>query len=37
LARAAKEKRTVHVNLLRDGKALEVDVQNPHNLKTADL
>jgi serine protease Do len=37
MAREAKDKRTVHVNLLRDGKALEVDVQNPHNLKTADL
>jgi serine protease Do len=37
VAREAKEKRSVHVNLLRDGKALEVDVQNPHRLKTADL
>lgn len=37
VAREAKEKRSVHVNLLRDGKALEVDVQNPRNLKTADL
>jgi serine protease Do len=36
-AREAKEKRSVHVNLWRDGKALEVDVQNPHKLKTADL
>ena len=37
LAREAKEKRSVHVNLLRDGKTLEVDVQNPRRLKTADL
>lgn len=36
-AREAREKRTVHVNLLRDGKPLEMDVQNPHTLKTADL
>ena len=36
-ARDGREKRTVHVNLLRDGKPLEMDVQNPHRLKTADL
>jgi serine protease Do len=36
-ARDGKEKRTVHVSLLRDGKPMEVDVQNPHKLKTADL
>jgi serine protease Do len=40
LAQAAKEgkdKRVVHVSLLRDGKLLELDVQNPRRLKTADL
>ena len=36
-ARDGREKRSVHVNLLRDGKPVEVDVQNPHKLKTADL
>jgi serine protease Do len=36
-ARESKVKRVVHVNLLRDGKPLELDIQNPRRLKTADL
>jgi serine protease Do len=36
-ARESKEKRAVHVNLLRDGKPLEIDVQDPRRLKTTDL
>ena len=36
-ARESKDKRSVHVNLIRDGKPLELDVQNPRILKTANL
>jgi serine protease Do len=36
-AKDGKEKRTVHVSLLRDGKPMELDVANPHRLKTTDL
>jgi serine protease Do len=36
-ARAAKERPSVHVSLLRDGKAQEVDVKIPKKLRTANL
>ena len=40
LANAARESRTktsVHVNLLRGGKPLELDIKTPRKLRTADL
>jgi serine protease Do len=36
-AQAAKAKTSVHVNLLRNGKALEMDIKTPRRLKTAEL
>jgi serine protease Do len=36
-ARAAKEKASVKITLLRDGKAQEIDVKVPKRLRTADL
>jgi serine protease Do len=36
-ARAAREKASVKVGLIRDGKAQEVDVKVPKRLRTADL
>jgi serine protease Do len=37
LARASKDKSSIKVNLIRDGKAQELDVKIPRKLKTADL
>jgi serine protease Do len=37
LARASKDKASVHINLIRDGKPLEIDIKTPRKLKTADL
>lgn len=37
LARASKDKSSIKVNLIRDGKTQEVDVRIPKKLKTADL
>jgi serine protease Do len=37
LARESRLKPTIKVNLLRDGKALELEVKNPRKLKTTDL
>jgi S1-C subfamily serine protease len=37
LARASKDKSSIKVGLIRDGKAQEVDVRIPKKLKTADL
>jgi serine protease Do len=37
LARAGKDKTSIRVNLIRDGKAEEIDVRIPRKLKTADL
>lgn len=37
LARASKDKSSIKVNLIRDGKAQELDVKIPKKLKTADL
>ena len=37
IARESRLKPTVKVNLLRDGKSLELEVKNPRKLKTADL
>ena len=36
-ARAAKDKTTVKVTIIRDGKTQEVDVKVPRRLRTADL
>jgi len=36
-AQAAKAKTSVHVNLLRNGKAMEMDIKTPRKLKTAEL
>ena len=36
-AQASKDKPSVHVNLLRSGKALDVDIKTPKKLKTANL
>jgi serine protease Do len=36
-ARAAKDKPSIHVSLLRDGKPQEIDVKIPRKLKTANL
>ena len=36
-AQAAKSKSSVHVNLLRNGKAMEMDIKTPRKLKTAEL
>jgi serine protease Do len=36
-ARAAREKVSVKINLIRDGKPMEVEVKVPRKLKTADL
>lgn len=36
-AQAAKAKTSVHVNLLRNGKAMELDIKTPKKLKTAEL
>lgn len=36
-AQASKEKPSVHVNLLRGGKPVEVDIKTPRKLKTANL
>jgi serine protease Do len=36
-ARAAKDKTSVHINLLRNGKAMELDIKTPRKLKTAEL
>jgi len=36
-AQAAKSKTSVHVNLLRNGKAMEMDIRTPRKLKTAEL
>jgi len=36
-AQAAKSKTSVHVNLLRNGKAMEMDIKTPRKLKTAEL
>ncbi|MBS1660835.1 MAG: PDZ domain-containing protein [Bacteroidetes bacterium] len=36
-AQAAKGKPSVHVNLLRGGKSVEVDIKTPKKLKTANL
>lgn len=37
IARESRLKPTVKVNVLRDGKPLELEVKNPRKLKTADL
>jgi len=37
MARASKDKSSIHVNLIRDGKPMEIDVKIPRKLKTADL
>ena len=37
LARAAKGKPSVKINLLRDGKPVEVEIKTPRKLRTADL
>jgi len=36
-AQAAKAKTSVHINLLRNGKAMEMDIKTPKKLKTAEL
>jgi len=36
-AQAAKAKASVHINLLRNGKAMEMDIKTPRKLKTAEL
>jgi len=36
-AQASKAKPSVHINLLRDGKAMDLEVKTPRKLRTADL
>ena len=37
LARAGKDKSSIHINLIRDGKPMDIEVKTPRKLKTADL
>lgn len=37
MARAGKDKSSIHINLIRDGKPMEIEVKTPRKLKTADL